>query len=69
MTKVKRSPFIDIIGTPKPDLRTKPRCPICGVLVTRENFGMNSTSWEDGWTAMKYYCHDCFLKPEFRNRY
>lgn len=60
----KRSVFIDEMGAPKTDLRSRPLCPCCGVKVTRKNFAMSSTSFDNGWSEVKYYCSDCFLKPE-----
>lgn len=60
----KRSTFLDMLGAPKTDLRTKPKCSGCGVLVTRQNFAMAGSAWGDGWTDQKYYCRNCYLKPE-----
>ena len=56
--------LLDGWGVPRRDLRTKPKCTICGILVTRGNFAMASTEWEHGWGQLKYFCKDCFLKPE-----
>lgn len=61
---MKRSSFLGMLGAPKTDLRKKQRCKICGVRVTRDNFGMSASSFEGGWTEPNVYCHDCFLKPE-----
>lgn len=58
------SSFLDMLGAPKTDLRKKYRCKLCGVKVTRKNFGMSGSSFEGGWTKPVVYCHDCFLKPE-----
>ena len=62
----KRSQFLDEIRVPKDDLRSKPKCPNCGVLVTRENFGMSKTAYvgSGSWNRIEYYCHECFLSPK-----
>ena len=60
-----RSTFLDMMGVPKVDLRTKPKCAICGIKVTTQNFASTSTHMEEGrWTPVKYYCQECYLKPE-----
>lgn len=59
--------FLDMLGAPKTDLRKKYKCKLCGVKVTRSNFGMSSSSFANGWAEPEVYCHDCFLKPEALN--
>ena len=61
---MERSSFLDMLGAPKTDLGKKQKCKLCGVVVTRKNFGMSSSSFDKGWTEPTVYCHDCFLKPE-----
>lgn len=57
--------FLDMLGAPKTDLRKKYHCAICGIRVTKKNFGMSSTAWGNGgWGRVEVYCHECFLKPE-----
>ena len=58
------SSFLDMLGAPKTDLRKKYRCTLCGVRITRKNFAMSSTAWGGGWSGVKVYCKNCFLKPE-----
>jgi len=62
--KRKRSTFIDMLGAPKADLRSKPKCAICGAPITRRNYGMSRSKFEKGWTQLKFYCKDCCLEPE-----
>lgn len=59
----KRSRFIDEMGAPKMDLRSKPKCAICGTKITSNNFGVSETSLDEGkWTEAIYFCEECFLK-------
>lgn len=57
MSYLKRSRFLDDMGIPKTDLRTKPKCACCGIAITRKNWGHSITKGTVGsWGEVIYYC-------------
>lgn len=60
----KRSQFIDALGVPATDLRGRPKCALCGIRITLENWGSSLTRPGDNRKDVNHFCDLCFLKPE-----
>ena len=60
----KRSIFVDALGTPKMDLRGRPKCALCGIRLTLKNWCLSTGHPSDNRSDVKHYCENCYLTPE-----